>query len=87
MLLDYHMHLAGDEEPYSQYSFTYGHIGRYVAMAIDAGVSEIGFTDHVYRFSVARDWIDAMAGASRPPPTSRGTSRPSPARAKPGCRC
>ena len=53
------MHLAGDEEPYSQYSFTYGHIGRYVAMAIDAGVSEIGFTDHVYRFSVARDWIDA----------------------------
>ena len=57
MLLDYHMHLVGDEEPTPE-DVHLAHIGRYVATAITAGVEEIGFSDHVYRFSVARDWID-----------------------------
>ena len=61
MLLDYHMHLVGDEQPYTDAVFTRAHIEAYVEAAAAAGVAEIGFSDHVYRFTVARDWIDCDA--------------------------
>ena len=32
--------------------------GEYVTAAERAAVDEIGFTDHVFRFTVARDWLD-----------------------------
>ena len=61
VLLDYHMHLVGDEDPYTDAQFACEHIGRYVAAAAAAGIAEIGFSDHVYRFTVARDWVDCDA--------------------------
>ena len=58
MLTDYHMHLVDDDVPYDDDSFTLEHVGRYVTAAAAAGIDEIGFTDHVYRFAEARDWFD-----------------------------
>ena len=58
MLTDYHMHLADDDEPLDADAFTTAHIERYVARARECGVDEIGFTDHVFRFHEARDWLD-----------------------------
>ena len=58
MLTDYHMHLVDDDLPYDDDSFTLEHVGRYVTAAAAAGIDEIGFTDHVYRFAEARDWFD-----------------------------
>src|SRR3954467_15065743 len=52
------MHLVEDDLPYDDDSFTLEHVGRYVTAAADAGIDEIGFTDHVYRFAEARDWFD-----------------------------
>lgn len=53
------MHLAGDGEPYTDARFSIEWIGRYSERAAELGIAEIGFTDHVYRFTVARTWIDA----------------------------
>jgi histidinol-phosphatase (PHP family) len=58
MLTDYHMHLVDDDAPYTDESFTVAHMQRYVDTAARRGVAEIGFTDHVYRFTAARDWLD-----------------------------
>jgi histidinol-phosphatase (PHP family) len=58
VLTDYHMHLLDDDLPYDDDSFTLEHVGRYVTAAAAAGIDEIGFTDHVYRFAEARDWFD-----------------------------
>src|SRR5215831_1465782 len=52
------MHLADDDAPLDPESFTTPHIERYVARARECGVDEIGFTDHVYRFREASDWLD-----------------------------
>src|SRR5690349_10948649 len=52
------MHLVDDDVPYDDDSFTLEHVGRYVTAAAAAGIDEIGFTDHVYRFAEARDWFD-----------------------------
>lgn len=52
------MHLAGDGEPLSDDRLTVEHVARYVEAAARAGVAEIAFTEHVYRFAVAADWID-----------------------------
>src|SRR6478736_2624749 len=52
------MHLVDDDVPYDDDSFTLEHVGRYVTAAAVAGIDEIGFTDHVYRFAEARDWFD-----------------------------
>ena len=52
------MHLVDDDDPYTDENFTIAHMQRYVDTAARRGVAEIGFTDHVYRFTVARDWLD-----------------------------
>lgn len=59
MIADYHMHLAGDGEPYTDDQFSIEWIGSYTDRAAELGIAEIGLTDHVYRFAVARTWIDA----------------------------
>jgi histidinol-phosphatase (PHP family) len=58
MLTDYHMHLVADGEPYGDEVFTIAHVESYVECARVAGIDEIGFTDHVYRFRQARGWSD-----------------------------
>ena len=58
MILDYHMHLVDDDDPYTDEILSEDRVGEYVTAAERAAVDEIGFTDHVFRFTVARDWLD-----------------------------
>jgi histidinol-phosphatase (PHP family) len=58
VILDYHMHLVDDDEPFTAQAACVDRIERYVDAARVAGVDEIGLTDHVSRFSEARDWFD-----------------------------
>src|ERR1051325_11334724 len=49
MLVDYHMHLRGpDDAPAGRYSADRAE--QYVAQAREAGIDEIGFSDHSYYF-------------------------------------
>ncbi|MGN6379938.1 MAG: PHP domain-containing protein [Gaiellales bacterium] len=59
MPADYHMHLAGDGDPLTDAHYELAHLRRYVETARSAGVSEIGFSEHVYRFSAVREWHTA----------------------------
>ncbi|HEY5052380.1 MAG TPA: histidinol-phosphatase [Solirubrobacterales bacterium] len=56
MLTDYHLHLRPDEEgaTASRY-FTAENVDRYLAAAAEAGIDELGVSEHVYRFSQALD--------------------------------
>lgn len=56
MLTDYHVHLRpdGDGTPASEY-FTPGNVARYREAAEQAGIAELGASEHVYRFSQALD--------------------------------
>jgi histidinol-phosphatase (PHP family) len=58
VLTDYHMHLVADDEPYSDEALALSRVAAYVEVARAAGIDEIGFTDHVYRFRQAREWSD-----------------------------
>lgn len=55
MLTDYHLHLRADEdvEPGARRAFTVENVDRYVAAAEEAGVAELGCSEHVYRFRQA----------------------------------
>ena len=53
------MHLAGDDDPLTDEHHTLAHIHRYVETARAAGVEEIGFSEHVYRFAAVRNWNPA----------------------------
>ncbi len=54
MLTDYHLHLRPDQEgtPAHRY-FTAANVERYLAAASEAGVDEVGVSEHVYRFTEA----------------------------------
>ena len=56
MLTDYHLHLRPDDESASpeQY-FTAANVDRYLAAAAEAGIEELGVSEHVYRFHQALD--------------------------------
>lgn len=56
MLTDYHLHLRPDEEdtPPERY-FTAANVERYLAAAAEAGIEEVGVSEHVYRFTQALD--------------------------------
>jgi len=56
VLTDYHLHLRPDEEEttFERY-FTAENVDRYLAAAAEAGVEEIGVSEHVYRFRQALD--------------------------------
>ena len=68
MLTDYHMHLQPDGvEHRERQQDTWGAHGgplsvdwmrRYVERARSRAISEIAFTEHVYRFAETRDWHD-----------------------------
>ncbi len=54
MLTDYHVHLRPDDLDASpQRYFTEGNVERYLDAARQAGVGELGVSEHVYRFSEA----------------------------------
>jgi histidinol-phosphatase (PHP family) len=55
MLTDYHVHLRddADDRPPQATSFTEENVDRYLAAAKDAGIGELGCSEHVYRFSAA----------------------------------
>ncbi|HEX4305318.1 MAG TPA: histidinol-phosphatase HisJ family protein [Solirubrobacterales bacterium] len=56
MLTDYHLHLRPDEEgtTFDRY-FTTENVERYRAAAAEAGIEELGVSEHVYRFRQALD--------------------------------
>jgi histidinol-phosphatase (PHP family) len=56
VLTDYHLHLRPDEDgtTYERY-FTAENVDRYLAAAADAGIEELGVSEHVYRFRQALD--------------------------------
>ena len=66
MLTDYHMHLqpdgvearAADERRWQAHGghLSLGWIARYVERATARAVGEIAITEHIHRFTVARDW-------------------------------
>ena len=53
MIVDYHMHLRGSDSGPASYSADKAE--AYVEQARRAGVDEIGFSDHVFKFRQARD--------------------------------
>lgn len=56
MLTDYHVHLRPDEpETPPERFFTEENVARYLAAAADAGVAELGVSEHVHRFRQALD--------------------------------
>jgi histidinol-phosphatase (PHP family) len=56
VLTDYHLHLRPDEEgTTAERYFTAENVDRYLAAAAEAGVEELGVSEHVYRFRQALD--------------------------------
>jgi histidinol-phosphatase (PHP family) len=55
VLTDYHLHLRTDEDdqPPERAAFTAENVERYLAAAADAGIGELGCSEHVYRFTDA----------------------------------
>jgi histidinol-phosphatase (PHP family) len=55
VLTDYHLHLRPDEDPEApeRSAFTSENVERYLAAAEEAGVQELGCSEHVYRFRQA----------------------------------
>ncbi len=59
MLTDYHVHLRPDElEATPDEYFTPQNVDRYLEAARDAGIRELGVSEHVYRFEAALDVWD-----------------------------
>lgn len=52
MLTDYHVHLRedGDLRPAAEEAFTNENVKRYLDAASDAGIAELGCSEHVHRF-------------------------------------
>jgi histidinol-phosphatase (PHP family) len=56
LLTDYHTHLRPDELTASAEAFfTEENLGRYIDVAAERGITELGFSEHVYRFRQALD--------------------------------
>jgi histidinol-phosphatase (PHP family) len=55
MLTDYHVHLREDEDrtPPEHEAFTTANVERYLTAAEEAGIAELGCSEHVYRFAQA----------------------------------
>ena len=52
MIVDYHMHLRAPDESLDH---TVAGVERFVELAAERGIDEIGFTEHVYYFAQTRD--------------------------------
>lgn len=86
MLTDYHLHLRPDEPgTAAERYFTAENVERYLAAAREAGVEELGVSEHVYRFTQAlelwrhpfweeqaRDDLDAYCAFVRTTPLRLG---------------
>jgi histidinol-phosphatase (PHP family) len=56
MLTDYHTHLRPDDlDARAEEFFTEANVTRYLETAAERGISELGFSEHVYRFRQALD--------------------------------
>jgi histidinol-phosphatase (PHP family) len=57
MLTDYHVHLRADDDdtPPERAAFTAENVDRYLEAAEEAGIGELGCSEHVYRFRAALD--------------------------------
>ncbi len=56
MLTDYHLHLRPDElDATPERHFTTANVDRYRAAAEEQGITELGVSEHVYRFTAALD--------------------------------
>jgi histidinol-phosphatase (PHP family) len=56
VLSDYHLHLRPDElDATPERYFTAANVERYRAVAEERGISELGVSEHVYRFTAALD--------------------------------
>jgi histidinol-phosphatase (PHP family) len=53
MLTDYHLHLRPDDTGEALVAFTGENVGRYLAVAEEQGIAELGVSEHMYRFSEA----------------------------------
>ena len=53
MLSDYHLHLRPDDVGTADEYFTEENVARYLAAAEEAGISELGVSEHIYRFTPA----------------------------------
>jgi histidinol-phosphatase (PHP family) len=55
LLTDYHLHLRSDEDRSdpAETAFTQENVERYLAAAEEAGIEELGVSEHVYRFTEA----------------------------------
>jgi histidinol-phosphatase (PHP family) len=53
VLTDYHLHLRPDDVGRADEAFTEENVGRYLEAAESAGISELGVSEHVYRFTAA----------------------------------
>ncbi len=60
MLTDYHLHLRPDDshEPPFERWFTAANVELYLGAAAEAGIEELGVSEHVYRFRQALDLWD-----------------------------
>ena len=56
MLTDYHLHLRPDEVGKASDHFTEDNVASYLAAAERRGISELGVSEHVYRFTQALDY-------------------------------
>jgi histidinol-phosphatase (PHP family) len=55
VLTDYHVHLRedGDKRPAFDVAFTEENVDRYLEAASDAGITELGVSEHIHRFEQA----------------------------------
>jgi histidinol-phosphatase (PHP family) len=60
VLTDYHLHLRPDEDrsPGEERSFTQENVERYLAAAREAGIEELGVSEHIYRFQQSLELWD-----------------------------
>ncbi len=85
MLTDYHLHLRPDDVGTADEHFTEENVQRYLDAASEKGISELGVSEHVYRFtqalevwrhpfweSQARDDLDAYCEFVRGTPLKLG---------------
>jgi histidinol-phosphatase (PHP family) len=53
VLTDYHLHLRTDEVGKAEEAFTAENADRYLAVAEEQGIAELGVSEHLYRFTEA----------------------------------
>ena len=58
MLTDYHLHLRPDDVGKASDHFTEDNVASYLAAAERRGISELGVSEHVYRFLQALELWD-----------------------------